>query len=79
MINGHTNPTPREMLKLYRDGSDEFTIDQVNKFQLLPASDRMEILLYMFFHMSAAIQMIHAKLEPEAAKTQGMPDTGKPN
>lgn len=67
------NPTPRDMLKLYRASSHPFTDDQKLRFMAMPASERMELLFYMLMNTNVIVQMLHEKIEPGAAPTQSMP------
>lgn len=56
------DPTARDMLKFYRDGSDPVTTEQVRLFNLMTVSERTEMLVYMQFHLTHLLRELHAQV-----------------
>lgn len=53
--------------------------EQAEMFNRMSLKDRLELLFYMQLHSNATIQTVHAKVDPEGAEIQPMPDPEKPN
>ena len=58
-----SNPTPQEMLKLYRAEAPPFDNEQARLFQQMPENDRMELLMYMSLINYKIAQYLHEKIE----------------
>lgn len=61
--------SPREALKHYRLTSPFHIHQQVELFNKMTASEKMELLFFMISHTTNVVQYLHAKIDPEAAKT----------
>ena len=61
------------MLKLYRQNLDEFSVGQVNQFNLMMPAEKMELLFMMIMNTNKILQYVHGLSEPEEAETVAMP------
>lgn len=61
------NPTPPEMLKLYRAGLNEESQDQLSQFYMMSTDERLEFLFLVALHtnqvMSEVIDVVFPAIE----------------
>jgi len=74
-----TDATPRGMLTLFRQNMEGYDAEQVRLFNILSASEKMELLFHMIVNNNKGLQYIHHLIKPEEAKTQGMPEAENVN
>jgi len=53
-----TDATPRGMLTLFRQNMEGFDADQVRQFNLMPASEKMELLFHMIVNNNKMLQYL---------------------
>lgn len=63
------NMTPLDALKEYRLHAPPEHHEQAAIFRSMTVPDRMELLFYMLHHANLVIQVLHAHINPEAART----------
>lgn len=68
------DPTPSGILKLFRVNAPPFNIEQVDMFNSMAVSDRLELLFYMALSTNGILQFLHQKVVPGEGLTEQMPD-----
>lgn len=69
-------PTPRQMLQAYREQSPTEVAILVKQFNLLPVSDKMELLFHMHVAASSNHAMLQQMLNMLAARVVGDAEKG---
>jgi len=69
-IGGGDELTASNMLREYRLHSPPHIEEQAKSFRSLSVPERAELLFYSYAHMTMLMQMLHARIAPEEAKTQ---------